>query len=373
MKIAYVVPRYVPHLGGVENHVAALATGAAAAHEVIVLTQAEGDDAIGDEYQNGVMVRRFRSHLSVQGQGISPDLWHAVRQIEASTDIVHVHNIQAVSTLGVLRRVRTPGLVVTPHYLGPGKGHLKSLLHKFYDPLSGCALRKAGLVICVNRVEAHGLARDLGLPASMIQVVPNGVHTDALWRVARAERSEPEVLVASRLVRYKRVDLVLSALVHLPSSYSLVIAGTGPERKALEQAAATLGVSERTQFLGQLAGDELARWYRRAAVVVSMSQRECYGMTIAEGLVAGCGVVASDIPAHREVIDEAGWYPQLLLAPSSSGPQLARAIEQAIALRAGFCPRLPSWDDVVSQTLQLYDQVLARPASLDGTARRTGR
>jgi phosphatidylinositol alpha-mannosyltransferase len=103
----------------------------------------------------------------------------------------------------------------------------------------------------------------------------------------------------------------------------------------------------------------MARWYRRAAVVVSMSERECFGMTLAEGLAARCGVVASDIPAHREVLERAGSDTRTLLPPTASAQEVAAAIVCATETRAGFDPAVTSWDDVVKETLHLYEKVLS--------------
>jgi glycosyltransferase involved in cell wall biosynthesis len=122
----------------------------------------------------------------------------------------------------------------------------------------------------------------------------------------------------------------------------------------LVRLASTLGVTSRVRFTGQLTSAELARWYRRASVVVSMSLRECFGMTLAEGLAAGCGVVASNIPAHREVIETAGWDTRTLISPTASGAEVAAAVEYAAVAAVGFEAVVTTWDDVVKETLRLY-------------------
>ncbi|MEO5745578.1 MAG: glycosyltransferase family 4 protein [Terracoccus sp.] len=358
MKITYVVPRYLPDLGGIENHVAALATGAAAAgHQVTVLTQQEGVAAPTREIMDGVTVRRFPSGLSIRGQGLSPRLWWAVRHLGATTDILHVHNVHAATTLGVLVAARPGRIVVTPHYLGSGDGWLDRTLHHLYDPALAHALTKADAVICVSRAEADELGRDLSVAGARVHVIPNGVDVDALRHAHPAEAADPVVLVAGRLERYKQPALAVDALRYLPSEYTLVIAGSGPEAGALRRFAAASGVSSRVRLVGPLSSAELARWYRRAAVVVSMSRRECFGMTLAEGLAGGCGIVASDIPAHREVVAAAGWDARTLLPPDSNGPAVAAAIQYAALARVGFVDAVTTWADVVSDTLRLYEEL----------------
>jgi glycosyltransferase involved in cell wall biosynthesis len=358
VKVAYAVPRYLPHLGGIENHVAALATGVArAGHEVTVLTQQQGADAPVEEIIEGVTVRRFASMLSFRGQGLSPRLWQAVRHLDPTTDILHVHNVHAASTLGVLVASRTGPIVVTPHYLGSGSGLVTQTMHRLYDPLLGQALGKASTIICVSRAEADQLVHDLDVEDGDIQVIPNGVDVAGLRRAVPADATDPVVLVAGRLETYKQAAVVITAIAHLPETYSLVIAGSGPAAASLIRLAATSGVASRVRFTGQLTFADLARWYRRASVVVSMSLRECFGMTLAEGLATGCGVVASNIPAHREVIEAAGWDTTTLISPTASGEEVAAAIVYATGAGVGFEATVSTWDEVVKETLGVYEAI----------------
>ena len=50
-----------------------------------------------------------------------------------------------------------------------------------------------------------------------------------------------------------------------------------------------------------MSDDVLRRWQRTADVVVSLSTRESFGLSLAEGIAAGAAIVASEIPAHREM------------------------------------------------------------------------
>ena len=364
MKITYAVPRYLPHLGGIENHVAALATLAAReGHEVDVLTQLEGTAAPAHEVIDGVTVKRFPSALSTRGQGLSPALWRSVRDLDDSNDILHIHNVHGASTLGVLAAARSGPIVVTPHYLGTGEGRLNRALHRAYDPWLGRALRRASAIICVSRAEADELVQDLGVAGERIKVIPNGVDLVAMRSVAPAEASGRVVFVAGRLEQYKQAVLAVKAVPFLPPDYQLVIAGAGPEEAMLRAAAESGGVCDRVRLVGKLDSSEMARWYQRAEVVVSMSRRECFGMTLAEGFAARCAVVASDIPAHREVIENAGCDRRALISLDSTARELAGAIVEASNAQGGREPRIASWDDVVSDTIALYRSLQASTAT----------
>ena len=81
----------------------------------------------------------------------------------------------------------------------------------------------------------------------------------------------------------------------------LVILGTGPEEPRLRQLVEDEGLSGSVRLLGGVSDEDLRRWQRTAAVVVSLSTRESFGLSLAEGITAGAAIVASDIPAHREM------------------------------------------------------------------------
>lgn len=102
----------------------------------------------------------------------------------------------------------------------------------------------------------------------------------------RPDGGAPEgfALVVSALVPYKRIGLAIEACAkaHVP----LVIVGDGPERPALERAAAG-----RARFLGRLTDDEIRAQYCRASVVL-LPGEEDFGIVPLEAQACGRPVVA---------------------------------------------------------------------------------
>jgi glycosyltransferase involved in cell wall biosynthesis len=72
--------------------------------------------------------------------------------------------------------------------------------------------------------------------------------------------------------------------------------------------AATLGVRPVVVSLSKLSRRALAHLYRRAVLVVLPSEREGFGLPLIEALACGTPVLASDIPAFREVGGDAASY-----------------------------------------------------------------
>lgn len=114
------------------------------------------------------------------------------------------------------------------------------------------------------------------------EVIPPPVDTDYF---TPAGAREEVYVAASRLVGYKRVDLVVEAFRSLPDR-RLVVVGEGPERARL-QAIAGPNVS----FAGRLSADELRAQLRRARAFL-FAAVEDFGIAPVEAMACGTPVIA---------------------------------------------------------------------------------
>ena len=120
-------------------------------------------------------------------------------------------------------------------------------------------------------------------------------------------RNAAEVLFVGRLVAVKGVDTLISALPDVLAGRpdaTLTVVGGGPERDRLAELARRLDVASCVTFVGPVPHAELAKYYRRAALLVLPSREEGFGLVLIEALGCGCPVVASDLPAIRGVLGE---------------------------------------------------------------------
>ena len=114
-----------------------------------------------------------------------------------------------------------------------------------------------------------------------------------------------------------------------------------------------LGLHGRIELVGRVSDEDLPRWYRTAAAYVTMSEHEAFGLTLIEAAAAGAPVVASDIPAHRDVRELGA--AATLVAPDASARALAESIRSAAnGPRTSAAGDLPTWDAVTRQTVQVY-------------------
>jgi glycosyltransferase involved in cell wall biosynthesis len=367
VRIAQVVVGYHPRIGGVETHVQRLAQGSAeAGDQVTILTHQVGGSP-PDERIDGVRILRFPHSVSSRNYPLSLGLFRYLRLHTADFDLVHAHNYHTlVAHAGV--RSRLP-FVFTPHYHGTGHTPLAAFLHRLYRPAGARIFTIADAIICVSEAEQNLVISHFPNAAAKIVTIPNG--TDSKESVSNEDRVTPTerlVLTVGRLERYKNVDLIIEAFRALPAPATLVVVGDGPDRARLERHAEASGPGWPVLFTGRIPDPALNQLFAQANVVTSASDREAFGLTLAEGLTSGARVVASAIPAHAALGHLAGPNAPVALVDPRDRTKFTDLL--AASLLAGRAQKgaveLPTWAQVVETTRELYSRVLLQGRVAEG-------
>ena len=111
----------------------------------------------------------------------------------------------------------------------------------------------------------------------------------------------PYLLSVGHLIERKGHHIAIEALVALPG-VTLLIAGSGPEERALKSLASRLGVSDRVHWAGVVPQTELKWWYSAADVLTLCSSREGWANVLLEAMACGTPVIATDIWGTSEVV-----------------------------------------------------------------------
>lgn len=131
------------------------------------------------------------------------------------------------------------------------------------------------------------------------------------------------ILFAGRFSEEKNLSTLLPALRAVLGEREQAVAllfGEGPERRARLEQVEAYGLGRRLQMPGYT--QCLGGWLSRAGVFVSVSRHEGHPNTVLEAVAHRCPVVVSDIPQHREFLDDESAE----LVPESDPSALASAI-----------------------------------------------
>lgn len=345
MKIVQVAPRYPPRTGGVETHVKEVSERLVdRGHEVTVLTADAGRAVRSTETRNGVAVRRHRALAPGGAYHVAPGLLGTVRRVEA--DLVHAHNYHSLPLLFARLGRRKAPFVATPHYHAGSASAARNALLGLYRPLGGWVLADSDAVIAVSEWERDRIAATFGIEAT---VVPNGVDRDRFAAATPERRDRPYILTVGRIEAYKGIQHLIDALPRV-EDYALLVAGDGPYLGELRDRVADRGLEDRVVFPGFVDGDRLPELYAGAAVFVSLSSFEAYGITVAEALAAGTPCVV------RETGALADWStrPDVVGISETRPAPVAAAVDRASSLTV--TGSVPSWETVVDRLEAIYDR-----------------
>jgi len=363
--VAVATPSYPPELGGLGSHVRSLATALARQGcEATVLTQVRGHEpatALAHSAADPVDVIGFKSRIGGRRFGYAPRLRRYAHEHRADFDVVHAFSYHAPVALAVSGASAAP-LFFSPVFHASGHSALARAAHLVYRPVASRVFDRSQAILCSSRAEREDVVRLYPFCAEWAKVIPIAVDAELYDGVEPFATDRPVVLSAGRLDRYKRVDVVIEAMRVVGNRAMLVICGVGPEDQRLKELVESSGLTDSVRLLGGVSDEELRRWQRTADVVISLSTRESFGLSLAEGIVAGAAIVASDIPAHREMAAAMRAAPTMV-PEGATAPDVAAALLGTLAEGRSGRPAgtLRAWSDVARDTIAVYEDALAHP------------
>jgi len=160
----------------------------------------------------------------------------------------------------------------------------------------------------VNITPTNWLAGMLQLPRA--ETVLHGLQISPPLVRLPASRPVPVLVFLGRIVTAKGLPLLLEAarlLRQRNRPIELLVVGDGPERAALEKLAEEWKLATQVRFLGSLPDSQIADLLATADLLVVPSLGgEVFGMVIAENMLRGIPILASDLGAFVEVLGDSG-------------------------------------------------------------------
>jgi teichuronic acid biosynthesis glycosyltransferase TuaC len=210
-----------------------------------------------------------------------------------------------------------------------------------------------------------------GMDGSRITPLRNGVDLELFKPVERETTRKKlgmdqfTLLSVGHLDSRKGHEHIICALTSM-TDVSLMIAGSGPDRKKLEGLAKAADVADRVTFLGPLPQDRLREYYGAADTLVLASSREGWANVLLEAMACGTPVVATNVWGTPEVVcsSAAG-----VLMPSRSPQGVVDGVRQ---LRANYPDHAAtrayaegfSWEATTRGQICLFQQVTRQATQL---------
>jgi L-malate glycosyltransferase len=183
------------------------------------------------------------------------------------------------------------------------------------------------------------------------------------------QRSKSVTLFCNRTWEFiYGVDVLAKAFVKVATSnpnVNLILLGEGSQAARIRQILMSGGVLDRVHFGGQVAHNDLPRWYHMADIYISASHVDGSSVSLMEALACGLPCLVSDISGNKEWIveDENGWF-----FHDGDVDDLAEKISNAIKSRKSFkricesarktAEQKADWTENFGKLLEAYDKVM---------------
>jgi glycosyltransferase involved in cell wall biosynthesis len=177
------------------------------------------------------------------------------------------------------------------------------------NPETLAILQKAG-------ASAVHLLLDGALPAEYIPETP----------IEREPRGGMTLIWAGAFVPRKGLPLAFEALRQTGPGIRLLVAGEGRKRTEWEKLAASLGLSDRVEFLGLLSAQELRKRFREADGFLFTSLRDSFGTIILEAMAHALPVIVFDHQGVAAHVPDGAAVKVPVTSPSETVAALASAI-----------------------------------------------
>lgn len=319
------------------------------------------------ECLDGIDVRRFRYFWPASGQTVCYDggalgnvkkgllnkikapllvaceqlsvLWHCQ---SFKPDVINSHWL---IPQGLTASVAS-NLLGIPHVATIHGSDVFSLKSRFWVMLKRFVIKSSSRVTANSSATERVALEISGKGAQHITCIPTGIQPlpelsqadIQLFRLqVSAAENERLCLFVGRLSEEKGVGDLISAVGLLrqrQDNLRLLIVGDGHDRKRFEKLVSDLNLNQVVRFEGWKSKDDVYRYFSACDVFIGPSKQgengsiEAQGLTFAEAMLAGCGVVGTNIGGIPDLVvpGETGW-----LAEPGDVEDLASVIECALA------------------------------------------
>lgn len=307
MRVLHVYRTYFPETqGGLQEAIRQICIGSNALgveNRVFTLT----DESPGVVQQGEALVVREKKHIEIASCSIGFFAFSSFKQAADWADVIHYHlPWPFADMLHLVARVSKP-CIATYH----SDIVRQQAVMRFYGPILHWFLRKMSRIVATSPNYRES-SRILEKHSDKVDVIPLGLDLNS-YPIATTEIKhafterfgERFFLFIGVLRYYKGLHILLEAL--RDDSFTVVIAGDGPEAEALQKQAKSLGLSN-VHFLGYIDDDSKVALLELAACVVFPShlRSEAFGVTLLEGAMFACALLSTEVGTGTSYVNDHG-------------------------------------------------------------------
>jgi glycosyltransferase involved in cell wall biosynthesis len=269
-------------------------------------------------------------------------------------DIIHAHNIPSAKAMKNAKGKKILSLHgIFSQQVDELHGKTTGTMSKKYE---NNALKWADAITVVSK-EAFDYYVNLGYPVFQI---PNAIDISSLTS-NKDRRYQKQIIFAGRLSHEKGINLLIELAHKLPFESDLIILGSGPEEKRIQNLIKT---QKNVHFLGYQNKEKTISLIRGSDLLIQPSLQEGISSTILEAMACNTLVVATNIGGNKELItdNETGF-----LVNSNSTSQIIEKINyvlsnplksKVITNNAFTYVKQYDWNVIGKKYLNLYQKIL---------------
>ena len=259
---------------------------------MVLITNASGASAVSTR---NVGVRVLEGPLSGASAGPRRILGEQLRARGAAADLLHFFDLGGPVLAPRRPFVTTIHDAATHHGFEPVRMAHKRLLQPW-------AVRRATAAIAVSAFARDEAVRLLGADPARIEVIHSGPGLVAGENGVASSESSPYLLYVGNLAAHKNLPFLVEAFGSSGVDGRLLLVGGRGERfDEVRHAVDASPARDRIEIRREVSDADVDRLYRGASMLLLPSRYEGFGFTALEAMARDCPVIASDIPALREV------------------------------------------------------------------------
>lgn len=261
--------------------------------------------------------------VDIPNHAVSRNAWYAFGlgplAMRLSADIVHLSFPSPV-----IKRAFACPIVMCLHDLYPfdqpkNFGFPRVFVNQFFLRK---ALHAVDRVACVSEFTLQRLKMRFPKVAQKALCIPNAIELNIGTQGDQRSMQSPYFLAVAQHRANKNLELLLETFrrckdlqIVRPDTKLLIVGSEGPETGRIQDRVRYLALQQDVIFLSNRDDRQMASFYANCELFITLSTIEGSGLPVGEALFFRARIVASDIPAHREVGGRHCQYVDLSVEP----------------------------------------------------------